>query len=488
MKRVVELAYLGLARAAGRYLVRGECGAAVYLRGGPGSDNFIPGLSDIDLAIVTAPDGGVGAARVRRRWELLRLHQLPAVGLVVDWPLVYDQAELRGVFGASAFTVERSAYTGGGGAKLDAIRVVERPELYAAGHGLRLVAGLDRLPLAPPRSRQEHRIAAWLELLTWWRHAFPYLADPEQPRAADLSVKLVAESARVWLWLAHGERAAGRADALRRALRRLPDEEHDLSQALAVRDALPRLPAPAWDVFLPLSVRLSVRVAELLDTEVAEAGFTEVRLSGDAADLIPGGGLPLADWRALACLEPPDDAFVVAGAAADDPSAYADAAADGLYPALLAGALMVLPARGLVRTRLRAVKCAAVDPVPFALLAGERVARFPEVRGWSALDTARRAVTEHRARLDAEPGPPGLELGLLLSAARAALFHESVREGAPELCTTVADAARRIDAGHELVLYRAFRLHNEEPPAAVAAALRDRVRGLRAYQPSDPLD
>src|SRR5206468_2414622 len=157
---------------------------------------------DLDLFVVSA--GGTGG--IRRRWERLR----PAVRVTVDPPMIWEGRELRGLFGESCFTAGRSVYSGEGAAKLDVVRLVERPGLYGAAAGLRLLAGHDRLPRPPERDRQEQRIAAWLELVTWWRQALPYLARPGQARAADLSVKLAAESSRVWLWLAHGERAGGR--------------------------------------------------------------------------------------------------------------------------------------------------------------------------------------------------------------------------------------------------------------------------------------
>src|SRR4029078_11754709 len=88
---------------------------------------------------------------------------------------------------------------------------------------------------------------------------------------------------------------------------------------------------------------------------------------------------------------------------------------------------------------------------------GRAVARFPELAGWSAVHCARRAVAEHRAWLSADGGayPPhgwvGMQsaysepsmrtMGLLFTAARAALFLESIDEGRPELAVTVAGVA-----------------------------------------------
>src|SRR5215208_6420293 len=68
--RVVwALAFRAIARATATLLTRGERDASLYWRGSA-NDDFIPGLSDIDLAIVLAGDGGAPGAsqrRVRRR-------------------------------------------------------------------------------------------------------------------------------------------------------------------------------------------------------------------------------------------------------------------------------------------------------------------------------------------------------------------------------------------------------------------------------------
>jgi hypothetical protein len=221
-----------------------------------------------------------------------------------------------------------------------------------------------------------------------------------------------------------------------------------------------------------------------------------VALAG-AGDPIPGaerpGLLPLADWRSLALaprmdetLEPtdgdPGDAALLAAVSARDP---------GPYPALRAGDLIVLPAAGRSRTRLRAVQCAATDPVSFALLSGERVARFPDVPGWSALDSALRAVAERRAWLaTGAPTKAGVELGSLFAAARAAQFLESVEAGAPELPLSAAETARRLPADDGAVAeealehYLDFARHDTAPPAHVLRAMRELVGRHFAYADS----
>lgn len=165
---------------------------------------------------------------------------------------------------------------------------------------------------------------------------------------------------------------------------------------------------------------------------------------------------------------------------------------------------MIFPAVPLRRTRLRAVKSRVTDPVPFAIVAGEPVAELPEVHGWSARDMARRGVAEHRAWLerpydakaDGAVSGMGHQLGRLLTAARAALFLESVEDGTPELCLTVAETARRLAArfpaaatitDEALGSYRDFALADGEPRRTVVAALRALVLELPGYVDADAL-
>jgi hypothetical protein len=152
------------------------------------------------------------------------------------------------------------------------------------------------------------------------------------------------------------------------------------------------------------------------------------------------------------------------------------------------------------RTELRALKCPLSDPVSFAVADGRDTAAFPDVAGWSAKDSARRAVAEHRAWLQAPPAPvpglraqdaPGGVLAMLITAARAGLFHESVRTDAtPELPLTLEETARRLadrSASDAAAVedgfgrYREFALLRTPPPQATVDALRDVVEGLSAY-------
>jgi hypothetical protein len=211
---------------------------------------------------------------------------------------------------------------------------------------------------------------------------------------------------------------------------------------------------------------------------------------------LPGGRdprlLPLCDWRALASPLLPDQCFGLLPGDPADPRLLAAATTSQAYgpqPALRVGGLMVFPAER-PRTELRAVACPVTGPVSFALADGAAVAAFPNVHGWSAQDTARRAVAEHAAWLRAAPAPvPGTEpsefaggeLARLLTAARAALFLESIERGAPELPVTLTETARGIDAEQALERYREFAIHRTPPPPETLANVRALVQALPGY-------
>ena len=511
LERVWVILYWAIARAGARYLAWGERGAAAYVRGGLGADDFVPALSDIDVALVLAEDPAgrwLARRRAERRWQRL-IRALPGAKLLLDEPRIYEDRDLRELVGASALTSGLGADEErgsppvaclSGAASFDDVKALVAPGLYGATMGWRPLAGPDRRPPEPGRDRQAVRIAGWLELVHWWRYAFPACVDRSGPRTAHLCVKLVSESARVWLWLAHGERAAGRADALVRALRKLPEEERALRRALALLRSLPRSPEPPLAETLAALVRLTERVVALVEKEAADQGFSSVRLAGaDGPLLVPGVSsgrdepgqrlLALADWRALAWPLQPDESLLPLPGDPGDPVAVGAAAAShpvGPYPVLRRDGLLVLPATPLWRNRLRAVQCRITDPVSFALLDGDRVAGFPQMGGWSALDTARRAVAEHGNWLQM-----GAEsLGTLFTAARAALFLDSIRAGDPELPLTVTETARRLadespaarGAVEEgLERYRELVLNGRQPPAGPVSALRGLVSALPAY-------
>jgi hypothetical protein len=138
------------------------------------------------------------------------------------------------------------------------------------------------------------------------------------------------------------------------------------------------------------------------------------------------------------------------------------------------------------------VHCRLDSPASFALLDGSTSARFPNVPGWSAHDTARRAVAEHAAWLGnaGPPTAPGDVLGMVITAARAALFLESFAESRPELaltCAATLEALRdrgvcrpeAIDDAHEA--YRRFTVDGTAPAPSTIAPLRDAVAAMDAY-------
>jgi hypothetical protein len=529
--RVAARTYDGALRALVLYFRAGDAGAAVYTRGSLGSGDALYGYSDLDVAVVVADDGtcpGSRRARVSRRWARL-CRRVPLLAELVELA-VYEEAELRAACASSTLTADRPVHlTSPPPADEAGLRL--RPGLDGPTAGWRLVAGPERRPVVPPRGTQERRVAAWLELQFVWRAAFWGCVRPAAPTVPYLCVKLVADPLRIWLSLVHGERSRSREQALVRALVVVPEEAQAVRRALESRRTLTgRAEAPLGEALAAL-VRLSVRLSAWLMADIEAEGTTAVSLdsggtndlalaasAGERLRLVPGETapplLPLADWRARAWPLYPDDAFARVPLDPGSPASVAAAAAAagdyGPYAVLRVGGLIVLPGPAV----LRAVQCEATDPVTFALLDGRRAARFPNVPGWSARDSARRAVEEHRAWLGARydgrlPAvshwmkaqrrttvPSVQTLGRLLSAARAALFLESVEEGGrARLSTTVAAAARSLDArvGDGLAVgeeayehYRDRRLDGREPPPSLVAALRERILRLPPYAFESP--
>jgi hypothetical protein len=253
-----------------------------------------------------------------------------------------------------------------------------------------------------------------------------------------------------------------------------------------------------------------------------ETGYVDVRLTGASEILVTpqlrervqhlaGRLLPLADWRALAAPRVPDEALFLLGAERVDPVSLAEAAraddGDGV-PGVHYNSMMLLPTLDPERGLLRSVQCEPSDPVSMALARGQATARFPRLAGWSAVHCARRAVAEHRGWLRSEgwvspphgwvgmqsaPGNPNVRtLGLLFTAARAALFLESIREGDPELAVTVSGVADRLvarepgsraaveDALHDLRAMSA----GESNVTARVDGLLDVLRSLPGYSQS----
>jgi hypothetical protein len=473
--------------------------ASVFVKGSFGFGDPVYGVSDIDLVVVvpSADDRAADAqsvVHVKRRWRRI-VGLFPPINDLFHI-FVYDSRSLREAASAPCFTfgLDRqppNAAFFGSLPLADEMGLQERPELYGPTREWRLVAGSRANLDTPPDDVSRRRIASWLELQFWWRYVFPVCVDPRGPRLPYLCVKLVAEPARIWLWLAHGERYFSRVEALHRALQLLPEEEEAFRSALELRRTLPTSPTPPLAQMLPHLVRLSSLVASELCRQVEPAGRTMVELQGTEGRVVTDHGLgslngtawlPLVDWRARTVPPIPDEVFTLSDTDPGDPVALAAAAVGerrGEYQALRADRLLILPAvraegrsRGsepeqgsarFNRVKLRGIQCPPTDPVSFALANGETSALFPNVPGWSAHDCARRAVAEHAAWLaagrtdgdvrgwvsaqTAGASPSAVSLGRLFTAARAALFLESLA-GRPELALTVDAVGRMLADRH----------------------------------------
>jgi hypothetical protein len=250
------------------------------------------------------------------------------------------------------------------------------------------------------------------------------------------------------------------------------EDFHRDELALELERALPSCPEPPLGAALASLTRQSTLIAVLMDDAARAAGERTVRLVG--AEARP---FPLLDWRALVAPAPAAERFDVVDGHPADAGALArlTLTAEEPAPVLHAGPLMVRPTLEPGRAKLRAVQCAATDPVSFALVGGRAEARFPQAAGWSASDWARRAVDEHRvwlecgnsARLNGHGwlGALSVTPDRMVAAARAALLLESVERGEPELMLSADAVASRLDAD----------------PTDVAA-LRRAVEGLPAYR------
>jgi hypothetical protein len=456
LRRLWRLLYAAATRLVATALCAREPGAGVFVRRTMAAGDPVYGLSDVDLVVVVAGDStrpGAARERVWQRWRGLRA-RFPPLGDLFEVSGYEDLDLLRAVQGSPAalFRLHRPPGTEPAADSLsfaarpfvDDAGLTIRPGLYGPTADWRLVRGVDRRPPVPPVDAARRRLAVWAELQYWWRNAFALCLEPERPDAAHLAFKLVAESARAWLWLVHGEEVASRRAALERLRRVLPAEAETASEMLALHRALPRRPEPPLGAALSALLRTTRRVADVLAGEVRGAGSSSVALVAATPVAPPPAALaalaarpvPLLDWRAVVVPPRHGETLAVVSGRADEPAALAALARlDGTrdHPAVADDRLLVLPAAGPRPTRFRAVQCAATDPVSFALTGGAESAAFPALPGLSARDWARRAVAEHAGWLrHGDLGSPAAR-GMLLSAARAAVLAESTREGAPVL-------------------------------------------------------
>ena len=424
-------------RLSAAYLRRGRPGAAAYVRRSLGAGDPVVGLSDIDLVIVIPEDGrGAGVARdeVSLRSRRMRA-RLGLLGQAIEVG-AYEDADLERAVAATPAHLEQTVRPR---PLTDYYGLTIRPGVHAPAADWRLVAGPDRRP-APTRAGPGYRrLAAWLELQYWWRQVSEACSQPERPDSAYLCFKVVAESARAWLWLAHAEQVARPRDALVRTAELVPEEADSMHLFLDLRAGLHRSPPAPLRETLGALCRISRRAADELDEHARAEGHTPVQLVG-----MGQSRLPLCDWRALVSPPSPEESLAIVAGDPGDPRALAAAVAldrDYDYPALTAGDLFVLAGRKQRRTWFRTVQCEVTDPVSFALLEEAEQARFPRLEGLSAVDTASLAVAQHAHRLIPQPDGNSDALGTLFTAARAGLFHDSLAEGAAVLPVTLEGTA-----------------------------------------------
>jgi hypothetical protein len=549
-----SLLYRGMVAAVVGVLRLADPGAAVYLKGGTGLDEPVFGGSDVDIIAVVAAGSDMRKARVARAWELLSVVPLlPRLVSGATYDEIDLRRAMRGscITYSLDEPSDHAAFVGPEPVP-DAFGVLERPGNFGPTRDWRVVGRTDRRPELADQTPEERRIAVWLELQFWSRYLYAVCADPRAVEASYMCFKLVLEPLRSLLWLLHGRQRFRRSDVLVDARRFMPEESEAVEVAAALRAEIPRLHPARLEDTVRLFIRLCDRVVERIGEEIDEAGATEVELLGlDPVSLTTGGGemeglrsvvaqdaairlLPLADWRALVV---PGMADETLGVVSRDPHSsellgtLARASSDGAYPLLRSNGLLLLPAAKMpvrgnehhpstlesnrqrrvaawARAKLRGIQCAASDPVTWALLERRSQARFPNVRGWHAHDVARRAVAEHSAwlRLPDDGAPPmvrgwiepqqasvrptGLSLARLFTAARAALFLESVDTAKPEVAVTLAAVAGQLAgrsptseavASEALEALRSFRQDGREPAEAIVLALRRAVLELDAY-------
>ena len=402
-------------------------------------------MADIDLAMwwlrnpaTRRPPGAgcmnAGGSSVSRLRPLEKLVQVK----------VYEGDELRRAASATSHTEGPEDRLSGDEAGLRL-----RPGLGPPTSDWRRIAGPELRPAglwAPP----DPHLAAWLELQWWWRLCFAACVNPRRRHVPYLCLKLITQSARVRLWLEHGENVSGHTAVLARVRTLMPDEEQAVRTAEWLWQELPRSPDPPLAEALGFLLRATAGVAERLADEARASGETIVRLidagaqAGDLAlaskaqaellrlesELGAGRVIPLADWRARTP-QPllrdgridaplPDEGLAILRAEPVRPAALNDlarASNTGLRPALRSGPLLVIPSATYFAWLHRSVQFEFSDPVSFALLANEESAAFPRLRGWSAADCALRAVDAHafwlRAFPSIEPREAGTALGLL---------------------------------------------------------------------------
>ncbi len=442
---------------AGR-LLRGVEGSA-YVRGGTARDQPLWGVSDIDIFCVVAGEAERGATRTRilERWHRMRrrlpgIEAIVSVGAYEDRDLaesVSDPYLTHGLRAAPDAPLRERALYYPRRAGSDEAWLRTRPGLFGPLSDWRLVHGQPRLPATPEQNPDRRRIAAWGDLQHWWLFAFARCLDPAHFTTSYLAAKLIVEPVRILIWLDEERPIWRRPEVIEAGLNAYPAHR----EALVLARELMRRPLGgaagsdedahrrALEAAFPHFMTLSGEVAGRIEAGI-EGERTSVRLDGEVES--PGPALPLCDWRGLCVRHEPDELLIPLGAEVA-PATVAESIgrhSPGRQPVLTGeGSLLVLPApEGFLQ--LRRVAGAVSDPVSSALMRGERTAGFYPARGFSAEDWARRAVAEREAQLATVAAEPSsARIGLLLAAARAGLFAQSITEGDPCLALTGRTAA-----------------------------------------------
>ncbi len=470
----------------------------VYLRGSFATDEQVLGLSDIDLEVVT--DSLAAAERIRARVERVQ-RLIPTFGKLFSVE-IYERETFRRSLASLACPTEPTFF--GLPHAFHGSPIETRPGLRGPARAWKRLAGEELRGAPAELDLQQRRVASWLELQHWWRYAYEACIRPVSAYTPYLCAKLVADPARIWILLEHGELIGTRREALRVAAPLLAEERSVLEHAAEILDALgstSATPPASVETVLPFLVRISALIGARIGRDVSPAGATPVTLWASPHEQLATDAdrtadvNPLCDWRARCFRPQPDETFrTVAGNPAEkaDLVRAGDASQRGPQMILSERGLLFLPMTGVLRT----IQCEATDPVTFALSEGRLTARFPNVRSWSAEDSAAREIAEHRNWLAADRRryTEAHSVALLLGAARAAFFLDTLRQGQPVLaltCSAAADALAALDGKSRSIgaaaaeSYIDYRRGGSPPPPRIVADLRAAVGRLPSYVRDD---
>lgn len=417
-------------------------GVSIFVRGGLARGNPVFGLSDIDLIALLdedAPDGAEQA--LHERWERLQAW-VPTVGFLVDLEVIHVHDVKLAATGPSrqaGLTTGTAVHFSRPAAPLE---MYARPGVERLASEWRLLRGVDRLPDLAPWDTYRAQQAAWLELQHWWRYAPSLVLRAGEPRISYRALRLVTEPARAWLYQATGDHIQDRAALLTRvraeadARGLLTDATH---HAIELAERLNRDPANGGavdpDTVVTWLAHVSAWTADEISAQLRAHSTTHVELVDHG---VPTSGHHLVDWRAVVVPPSASATFVVGRGDACSAEAVAAAAVayePGAYVALRHGPILVKPVSGSWAGALwRTLHFSISDPVSFSQIDGVGRAAFVDAPGWSIEDQALRAVNEHRAFL-AAAGDHWSKLGVhrLLTAVRAGVLADSLREGMPRL-------------------------------------------------------